>query len=197
MLVRVPLTAAVLQGRNFTAADTQRVAFVLLGYAPAIWAYSMTHVLTRAFYARGDSMTPVKVGLAMVALNIALNLTLIWTPLKEAGFAWSTAICAVVQTLILLRLTRRYASHVIDRTVAASWLRSALMTLTMASMVWLVMSIVTPTPALAGTWRWAMIQLAVLVPVGLATAWMASSILRMPEPWWAMGKVGNRNGSSN
>src|SRR5262249_54387339 len=81
MLVRTPLTAAILQGKNFTPADTARVSWVLLGYAPAIWAYSMTHTLTRAFYARGDAFTPVKVAMGMVLLNFLLNITLIWTPL--------------------------------------------------------------------------------------------------------------------
>ncbi len=188
LLVREPLTAAVLQGRNFSAADTQRVAFVLMGYAPAIWAYSMTHVLTRAFYARGDSMTPVKIAVGIVVLNLALNLTLIWTPLKEAGLAWSTAICAIVQVMILLRLTRRYANNIIDRDVLSSWLRSALATITMASMVWLAMSVVSPTQQLAGTWRWAVIQLAIAVPVGMGCVWMAATILRMPERRWALGK---------
>src|SRR2546422_7576159 len=102
-----------------------------MGYAPAIWAYSMTHTLTRGFYAMGDSRTPVKVALAMVFLNFALNLTLIWTPLKEAGLAWATAICAIVQVVILLGLTRRYASHVIDDAVLKSWIRTGIVTLIM------------------------------------------------------------------
>src|SRR5206468_2907192 len=68
ILVRVPLTAAILQGGSFKWSQTLRVAFVLMGYAPAIWAYSMTHTLTRAFYAKGDSKTPVKVALGMVIL---------------------------------------------------------------------------------------------------------------------------------
>jgi putative peptidoglycan lipid II flippase len=188
MLVRVPLTAAVLQGRNFTAADTQRVAFVLMGYAPAIWAYSMTHVLTRAFYARGDSMTPVRVAIGMVGLNLVLNLTLIWTPLKEAGLAWSTAFCAIVQVALLLRLTRRYAAHVVSREVVHSWARTALATMTMATIVWLAMSVITPPASLVGTWRWAMIQLAFAVPIGMLAMWVAATMLKMPERWWAMGK---------
>ncbi len=186
ILVRVPLTAAILQGKNFTAADTQRVAFVLMGYAPAIWAYSATHVLTRAFYARGDSMTPVKTAVGMVGLNFALNITLIWTPLKEAGLAWSTAIAAIAQVFILLRLTRRYASHVVDRAVLTSWLRSAIVTLAMGAIVWIIARWILPVHA--PTWRWAMLQLGLLVPAGMAAVAVTSVLLRMPEMWWAMGR---------
>ena len=36
-----------------------RSALVLLCYAPGVWAYSLNHVLARAFYARGDTKTPM------------------------------------------------------------------------------------------------------------------------------------------
>ena len=52
-----------------------RVAFVLLGFWSAVWAYSLIQVLTRAFYAKGDAGRPVRVAVAMVGLNPALNVT--------------------------------------------------------------------------------------------------------------------------
>ena len=122
MLVRQPLTAVILQGGEFTADDTARVGRVLLGYAPAIWAYSMTHVLTRALYAHGDAKKAMKVAVSMVALNVLLNCTLIWTPLKEAGLAWSTAFCAVLQAILLSGVVGRYGITVVDRAVASSWM---------------------------------------------------------------------------
>jgi putative peptidoglycan lipid II flippase len=147
----------------------------------------MTHVLTRAFYARGDAMTPVRTAVAMVGLNFALNITLIWTPLKEAGLAWSTAIAAIVQVFILLRLTRRYAAHVVDGSVLGSWLRSAIVTVVMAVIVWGIAHWILPAHAV--TWRWSMLQLALLVPAGMAAVAVVSVLLRMPEMWWAMGKA--------
>ena len=188
MLVRVPLTAAILQGKNFTAADTQRVALVLLGYAPAIWAYSMTHTLTRAFYARGDSLTPVRVAMGMVILNFLLNITLIWTPLKESGLAWSTAGCAIVQVAILLRLINRHAPHAVDQSVISSWIKTAIMTAVMAAIVYVISAMLAPSPALAGTWRWSVIELGILVGVGAIIVAVMSIALRMPEFRWALGK---------
>jgi putative peptidoglycan lipid II flippase len=197
ILVREPLTAAILQGGDFTSADTARVAFVLLGYAPAIWAYSMTHTLTRAFYARGDSITPVKVAVGMVLLNFSLNVTLIWTPLKEAGLAWSTAIAAIVQVFILLRLTRRYASHVVDQSVLNSWLRTAIMTLIMAAIVWWISRLL-PNQLIGWHTKYfdanALVKLMILVIAGAAAVTASSLTLRMPELWWALGK---RTASAN
>jgi putative peptidoglycan lipid II flippase len=185
ILVRQPLTAVVFQGAAFTADDTARVAFVLLGYTPAIWAYSMTHTLTRAFYARGDSMTPVKVAVGMVLLNFALNISLIWTPLREAGLAWSTSICATVQVMILLRLTRRYASQVVDRSVIGSWLRTFVVTAVMAGVVWGIQFLL---PDREATWSWAMLELCALVGAGGLLVLIASWLARMPELRWALGR---------
>jgi putative peptidoglycan lipid II flippase len=185
MLVREQLTAVVYQGGDFTPADTVRVSRVLMAFAPAIWAYSMTHTLTRAFYARGDSLTPVKVAVGIVVLNFALNITLIWTPLKEAGLALSTATCAIVQVLILLRLSQRHATNLVDRTVSNSWLRTALVTAMMCAAVITVQWLL---PTQSSTWFAAATHLAAMVGAGAIAVIAVSMALRMPELKWALGK---------
>jgi len=163
ILVRHELAVVILRGGDFTDAHAARVANVLLGYAPAIWAYSMTHVLARAFYAQGDAMTPVRVACGVVALNLVLNLLLIW-PLAEAGLAWSTAICAVVQCVLLLVLLARRTGFTIDAAVRRSWLRSAVAALAMTVVVLLVHRI-----EFAGSWLGAVLQLSACVAAGAAT----------------------------
>jgi putative peptidoglycan lipid II flippase len=190
MLVSHPLTATVFQGGDFTAADTDRVSFILMGYAPAIWAYSTMHVLTRAFYARGNSKTPMKVAMAMVALNFVLNCTLIWTPLKEAGLAWSTAICAIVQVIVLMSLLRKRVGHIVDRALIFSWLKSAIVTAVMAAGVWLARIEIHHLARNGSQWSGAVIELSVLVAVGVTIGLAAAALLRMPELSWALGRAG-------
>lgn len=185
ILVREQLTAAVFQGGNFTQADTLRVSRILMAFAPAIWAHSMTHTLTRAFYARGDAMTPVNVAVGVVLLNFLLNISLIWTPLKEAGLALSTAICAILQVIILLRLSRKYVSGLVDRPVGISWLRTALVTGMMCAAVLAVQWLM---PAQPPTWKAAMMQLGAMVGAGAAAVIAASLVLRMPELKWSLGR---------
>jgi len=134
ILVRVPLARAVFEHGGFTTGDALRVAAILMGYAASVWAYSMTHTLTRAFYALKDANTPLKVSACMVALNLSLNLTLIW-PLGAAGLAWSTAISAAGQCVLLLGLLRRRVERPVDRSVLASWGRTALATAVMAAVL--------------------------------------------------------------
>ena len=109
VLVRGDLTGVVFGGGEHAFSDDglARSSAVLLGYAVAVWAYSLNHVFVRAFYAHGDTMTPLKVAVGVLGLNLALNLILIWF-LREAGLAWSTAICAVLQTCVLAVLVRRF-----------------------------------------------------------------------------------------
>lgn len=100
---------------GFSASGVARCAAVLGGFALAVWAYSLNHVLTRAFYSHGDTKTPMRVSLVMVGCNIALNLVLIWE-WREAGLGWSTAICAAGQCVVLFLLARRLVPEtLVDR----------------------------------------------------------------------------------
>jgi len=105
--VKDDLTAVLFGGKTgFGAPELARSAAVLAGFAPAVWAYSLNHVFTRAFYAKGDTRTPMAVAIAMVGLNLTLNLALIWR-FREAGLAWATAASATVQCGVLGILCRQ------------------------------------------------------------------------------------------
>lgn len=168
------------QRGNFTPEDTQRVAWVLIGFAPAIWSYQMGHIFTRAFYARKEAMTPVFVALGMVVLNVALNVTLIFTPLREAGLAWSTAICSMLQSVILLRILARRVPGSMDREVVGGWLRCALAT---AAMTVAVIA-VTPFVPHGELWSELATALAIKIAVAAAVYAIASRLLGMPELGW-------------
>ncbi len=197
MLVATPLAATILQGRAFTAEDSRETAWILIGYAPAVWAYSLNQVLVRGFYAKGDSMAPVRIAMGLVGLNLILNVVLIWTPLRTAGLAWSTAICAVLQSLWLLRLLARRlgageaSSRLLDVSVGASAARSLVVTAAMAIVVgglaaWLPHAIPTDD------WLGSVVTLLLLVLAGGATVFAASRALRMPELAWAIGRSSGR-----
>ena len=121
VILREPMVQLIYQRGAFTTEDTARVAAVLGWYALGIWAYSMSHVLTRAFYAFKDARTPLRISLTTVAMNFAMNLVLIWF-LGIAGLALSTALSATLQVVLLLRAMRRRVDRLFDQTVWTSWL---------------------------------------------------------------------------
>ncbi len=183
-LVGPLLVRVILEGGQFDADDAGRVAFVLYGYTAGVWAYSMIHVFTRAFYAMGDAKTPVTVAVVMVAVNLVLNCTLIWTPLREAGLAWSTAFCAAAQAVVLLVLVRRRVPNLLAAAVATGAARTAALTVVMAAAVAGTLAVLPP----AFTWSQTLMNLLAAVAAGLLVVGVGARVLRMPELRWALGR---------
>ncbi len=176
------------EGGRIKADDATRIAWVLLGYAPAIWAYSMNHTLVRTFYAQKNPKTPMRVSIAMVVLNVALNLTLIWVPVGDgqrlgaAGLAWSTAACAILQCGVLLLLVRKYVPKPIDGPVLGGWLRSLLAAALMGAVVLGVLGALGDVTTRMGH----ILACVAAVATGAAVMLAACLALRAPELNWVL-----------
>lgn len=109
VLVGEDLSRALFRGVNFGEDGVRRSAAILTGYAVSVWAFSANQVLTRAFFARGDTKTPVWISVKCIAINLVGNLTLIWIPgVGEAAFGWSTAASSFTQFVLLVRASRKF-----------------------------------------------------------------------------------------
>lgn len=108
VILAEPTARLLFEHGEFTAEDAQRTARMIASYGVAAWAFCALPVLVRGFYALGDRATPVRLGAAMVVLNLVVNFALIW-PLGEIGLALSTSLCAALQTLLLAAVISRRA----------------------------------------------------------------------------------------
>lgn len=88
-----PIVQTLFARGAFDATQASATADALAAYAFGLPAYVLVKVFAPGFFARGDTATPVKVGLAAVALNLSLN-TLLMAPLAHVGVALSTAVAA-------------------------------------------------------------------------------------------------------
>lgn len=195
ILVRQPLTFVVYGGgdRGFGAADVARAGAVLAGYAPAIWAFSINQVWTRAFYASGDTRTPMRVAIAMVTLNLAMNLVLIWT-LREAGLAWATSACAVLQCAVLAVLMKTRLGHApLDRETLMGAARLVGMTALMALGVWGAMAIMPNRTS----WLGNLATLSVAAATGVGSYFAMAIALRLPELSWLLDREARNRGPRN
>ena len=184
-LLREPIVAVVYQGLAFDVADVARVSPVLLAYSVAIWSYSLNQVFTRAFYARREAMIAVWIAIGVVVLNLALNILLVFgTSLGVAGLAWSTAICAIVQSLALLFGLRLRLGGLFSIEVR----RSVLRTLVVAIAMGVVVSLGFAAMPAATSWAGRLLQLLVMVPVGAVSCIGLAALLGMPEVRWAIGR---------
>jgi putative peptidoglycan lipid II flippase len=122
-LLAEPLATLFFVRGEFTAQDAWRTAQLVRGYSLGTCACCALPVVLRAYYALGDRRTPLRIGSAMVAANLALNLILVW-PLGEAALALSTSACAAVQCLVLggllLKLDRTYLAELLSTALCVS-----------------------------------------------------------------------------
>jgi putative peptidoglycan lipid II flippase len=188
VLVRHDLIAVIFGGgkKAFSDDGLARSASVLLGFAPAVWAYSLNHVLTRAFYAKGNTTTPMRVAMCCVGLNLILNFTLIW-PLREAGLAWSTAIGATAQCLTLALLAPKHLGvRLFDTTTWRAFARIGLVAIVMAGAVSATLVLWPTDPQ---RWWQHVVRLSAGVVVGAGVYALAARLLRLEELRWLLTRA--------
>ena len=64
-----PIVRLLFERGAFTAASTDRATFALVCLAPGLVAFSTVNILARAFYAVGDTQTPMKISVACLCLE--------------------------------------------------------------------------------------------------------------------------------
>jgi putative peptidoglycan lipid II flippase len=105
-----PLVATLFQTGQFSASDTRLVAAVLSAYALGIPAQASVKLLSSAFYAMGDTRSPVKAAGISMLLSAGLA-ALLMQRFGPAGIALGASIAAYVNVLLNLRwLHRRLGS---------------------------------------------------------------------------------------
>lgn len=89
-----PIMHALFDRGAFGAESTRLSAQALACYAIGLPAFVAVKVLAPGFFARGDTASPVKIGLVAVALNLALNIAFMH-PLQQMGPALATSLAAI------------------------------------------------------------------------------------------------------
>ena len=166
-----PLARLLFQRGEFTADDAARTARMIACYASGVWAYCALPVVVRGYYALGDRMTPVRVGLAAVGLNLTLNLLLIW-PLAEAGLAVATSVAAGGQVLLLVAIFSRRKTPLPWWPLAATAGRTVRATLFMAAAGYTALELIEPATGLANQLARVFVPLIAGTALFFATHWL-------------------------
>ncbi|MGB9662123.1 MAG: murein biosynthesis integral membrane protein MurJ [Moorellaceae bacterium] len=106
MLLGQPVVKVLFEHGRFGRQDTLATANALVFYAIGITAYGAYEILIRAFYALQDTKTPLKVGLATLAVGSSLNLVLgpVW---GVKGLALAYSLAGWFNVLLLFYILRR------------------------------------------------------------------------------------------
>jgi len=132
-----PIVSVLFERGAFGGDAAAATAAALVAYAAGLPAFVLIKALGPGFFARADTLTPVKIAAAAVALNIALCLILIW-PLAHVGLALATSIAAWVNTGALALILHRRGHLALDERLRRRLPRIALATAGMAAALGLV-----------------------------------------------------------
>jgi putative peptidoglycan lipid II flippase len=121
-LVAMPLISILFKGKDFTDADIAATSGILYCYSFGLAGFFIQQIVTRAFYAIGDSKMPARTAIIAVAANIILNLTLIWF-MGAAGLGLATAVCSYIQVAILLAVLKKRYREQFTQGFAASLIK--------------------------------------------------------------------------
>ena len=145
MVLSGPIVQLAFQRGAFSAEDTVVTAWALLFYAPGLVALAGLEVVSRAFYALEDTVTPVLAGALQLGLMALLALafsrllfpTLGWAAL--GGLALGVSLSNLLETGFLLWLLRRKMHGIGGRRLWQGLWRMLLASLLMLAISWLAL----------------------------------------------------------
>ncbi|MBI4011154.1 MAG: murein biosynthesis integral membrane protein MurJ [Candidatus Rokubacteria bacterium] len=106
LVLREPLVRVLYQRGEFGPVETAQTAWAVGFYACGLVGFASVKIGAQAFYALGDTRTPVKVAVAAMVLNSVLAVALA-LPLRHGGLALATSCSATANALSLAWLLRR------------------------------------------------------------------------------------------
>jgi putative peptidoglycan lipid II flippase len=178
-----PVIALLYEHGHFHLHDTNQTAGALLMYCIGLPAFSAVTVFTRAFYALGETRTPVRASFVAVAVNLILNLLFIGPlrplGLEHRGLALATSVTSLVNLAQLAWFLRRRIGLLEGRRMLDTAARSVA-----AAVVALLPSVIALI-VLRDRWHGSLVREAALVlgslVVSVGLGWGAMRALKLAE----------------
>jgi len=173
-----PIIRLLFERGKFDATSTSQATLALVCLAPGLVAFSVVNILARAFFALGDTKTPMKISVFCLVLNLLLAVMLVWR-FKQGGLGIANTLTSLANVSLLLYALRRK----LKRLDMVSLQRPLVALLLIAGFAGL---------AAYGGWQWwekslghANLALkigAVFVPAGIAGGiyWFTALLLKIP-----------------
>jgi putative peptidoglycan lipid II flippase len=179
ILLSTPIIRLMYERGAFLPSDTLAAAGALQFYAVGLLGYSVVRIASPAFYAFGESRTPVTISFVTVLANAGLNFALVQV-MGYRGLALGTSIAALLNAGLLLFMLRRRLDGIEGGAIAGALARiaaaTALMGLTTVGTDSLLATYV-PGDGLAPQ----VLRLGGTIGVSVAVLAVAAHVLRVPQ----------------
>ena len=124
-----PMIRLLFERGQFDEISTANSALALRCLAPGLVAFSVVNILARAFYALGDTTTPMRISIFCLGLNVIFAAALVLR-FKQAGLGIANTLSAVMNMALLLYALRKKL-----KTLDLAALLKPLMALTVAAII--------------------------------------------------------------
>tara|TARA_B110000503_G_scaffold143757_1_gene248098 strand:+ start:10628 stop:12223 length:1596 start_codon:yes stop_codon:yes gene_type:complete len=155
ILLASPILITLFQYGELTSFDVDMSALSLQAYSVGLIAFMLVKVLAPGFYARKDTITPVKIGIIAMGANMFMNLALalplmyLWN-IGHVGLALATSLAAILNASLLLRgLLRSGFYHVQPGWALYLWRLLFACACMVSAILWLV-----PEQSVWLDWHW-------------------------------------------
>ena len=106
LVLAEPIVRLIYEHGKFSSGATERVTFALVCLAPGLVAFSTVNILARAFYALGDTKTPMKISAFCLVINLPLSFFLVWQ-FRQGGLGIANTITSLMNVGLLAFALRR------------------------------------------------------------------------------------------
>lgn len=134
ILLRAQIVRVTLGAGQFDWTDTVLTANALGFFCLSLFAQGLQPILTRAFYARHDTKTPLFVSLISFVLNLFCSL-IFARFMGVEGLALAFSLSSIVNVLLLFIILRQVVGYLDDKQIIRSIFKISLATLVAAIMV--------------------------------------------------------------
>jgi len=127
LALRGPIVRVLYQRGEFGPTESAATAWALGFYALGLVGFAAVKIGAQAFYALGDTRTPVRVAIGAMVLNsvLAVGLVILIPSLRHGGLALATACSGTVNAAALAGLLHRRLGGVAPRGTGAAFVRIA------------------------------------------------------------------------
>ncbi|MDB6023405.1 MAG: putative lipid flippase MurJ [Pedosphaera sp.] len=101
-----PMIRLLFEHGKFGPEATVKVTSALMCLAPGLLAFSLVNILARAFYALGDTKTPMQISIFCLAINLVFAVALVWQ-FRQGGLGLANTISACFNVTLLFYALRR------------------------------------------------------------------------------------------
>lgn len=178
LLLAHPLASLFFEYGAFDGQDVRDTAGMIAAYGSGVWAYCGLLIIHRGFYALGDRLTPLRVGIWSVLGNVVLSLSLIWV-WGGVGLALATAIVSMLQCLAAGVLFREKIGGWGRRSFGSAVVLASLCAAAMGMTGYATLMLLADWPGWAGR----VVRVAIPFAVAVTTYFGAARIVRFHDPF--------------